>query len=102
MKKTLALAVSRTATLVCLAAIGTILVMSTIPAGSISTRLTGLGMVVLGISSFFQPVPFRVPLREVFSASNRAAIGSDRFRALLSTAAVGLIFASLVVRVLPA
>lgn len=102
MIRTLRLAISRTATLVFFVAIGTFFVVSTISTGSLSTRLTGLSMVLLGIFSFFQPFPFRVPFHEVLSASNAAAIGSDRFRAVLSLVTIGLVFASLVVRVLPA
>ena len=51
-----------------------------------------------GIYAFFQPLLFRVPLRQMIAASQAAAIGPQALRTGLSLAAVGLLWLSLGMR----
>ena len=57
-----------------------------------------LGMVFLGLAAYFQPVLFRVPLRELLASSQAAAVGPPALRTGLSLAGVGLIWLSLGMR----
>ena len=59
---------------------------------------SGLGLLFLGLSSFFQPAILSVPLRGMLAASQAAAIGPAKLRIVLTFVGLASLFVGLFFR----
>ena len=91
--------VTRVLWLVFLVGLGVVFAISGVQSGIANRVVLALGLVLLGICAFFQPLLFRAPLRQLIAASQAAAIGPQALRTGLSVSAIGLIWLSLGMRI---
>ena len=90
--------VTRVLSLVFFVGLGILFAISGVQSGIANRVVLALGVALLGIYAFFQPLLFRVPLRQLMAASQAAAIGPQALRTGLSLVAIGLIWLSLGMR----
>lgn len=91
---------SRLISLTAFTVVGGLLVGSGLSQGFVGRSLLGIGVVVLGVFAFLQPLLFDVPLRMVLTPPAALAIGSRRLRMAVSMLALALVLASLVLSML--
>jgi len=71
-----------------------------IDAGVLALILQGVGLGLMAMLAFLQPVAFNVPLRQVFAASEAMAIGPPKLRLALVPLALAFLLSGMVCNVL--
>lgn len=64
--------------------VGVLSVHEGIGSHSLGRLLAGIGLILLGVLNFLEPLRLRTPAQRLFSPSRAVAIGSDRLRLTLS------------------
>ena len=90
--------VSRIVCLVLMSGMGIYQLVQGFSAHLVGVSIESIGLVLLGVSGFFQPVLFRSPLNGLFAASLAAAIGPSGLRAALAIGAMGCLFVGVFLR----